>query len=370
MTLSATRDTVQIGGPIVPSALVPFNFPVAAATTIYAGDVVCTDASGNAVPLSASTALKAWGVAQRTVDNSAGAAGAKTVDAMPGVHALTNGSGGDAITAAHVGRVAYGSADATANLTDGAGLRPALGTIHGLYGTQVKIAIGTPSLYDDPSSDSDPTAGDPVVVKRVRARNIVNGNIADLTAYTVAANGARNDNVLNVEGDIVLLIGQTTASQNGLYRVGAVAVGAAPLVRVSPLPVGAAIVVGEFDVVVAAGDVYSNTVWFNTAAVTIATTDPAFFPESVTQSVALVLGTTTVTNVPVLSATKSNVLMTRRIANTSTLTVGGYCASTGGANGVTAGKLGTASVIIEACVGAGTINNADISTLNITITNR
>ena len=41
-----------------------FSDPVAATTKIYAGSLVCINASGYAVPGSTSTALKARGVAQ------------------------------------------------------------------------------------------------------------------------------------------------------------------------------------------------------------------------------------------------------------------------------------------------------------------
>jgi len=199
----------------------------------------------------------------------------------------------------------------------------------------------------------------------VRARNIVNGNIADLAAYTVASLAARNDATLNVEGDVVLLVGQTTASQNGLYVVGAVGGGTAPLTRHPAMP--AASTLTSMTVEIAVGTLYSTTRWFSTAvAPVIGTTDPAFFPEHVTQTIALVAGTTTVTNVPVLSATKSGFAITRQVANTSTSTTGGYVL-----NGApTPGVLGTATFAVMAAVAAGTINNADISTVKITVTNR
>lgn len=364
--LAAGRDTVE-------SALVPYlsplSFPIAAATSIYAGSMVATDSNGRAVPASATAALKIWGRAEKTVLNTVaagfGGAGDLSVDVKPGIFAFVNGSGADAITIAHRGRLAYASDDNTVNLTDGAGLRPVAGKIYGLFGTQVLVGLGEPSIWDESDAIE---AGNQVPV--IRARNIVNGNVADLTAYTVASNAAVNDATLNVAGDVVLLIAQTTAAENGLYVVGTVATGAAPLTRLDPLPVGAVALADAYEVDVSVGTVFGHTKWFNSAAGTVGTSDLLFFPESVTISQALVAGTMTLTSIPILSVTKSNVLMTRRIANTSTLTVGGYCATVGGANGITAGKLGTASIVIEATVGAGTINNADISTLNITIKNR
>lgn len=49
--------------------------PVAAATIIYAGSMVCLNAAGNAVPASDTAALTKFGIATDLVDNSAGAAG-------------------------------------------------------------------------------------------------------------------------------------------------------------------------------------------------------------------------------------------------------------------------------------------------------
>jgi len=478
----AARDTKE-------SALVIdgiLNFPMAAATTIYGGDVVCTDASGNAVPLSATTAIKAWGRAERTVINTAaagfGTAGDLRIDSKRGVFALANGSGADAITAAHVGRVAYGSTDATANLTDDAGLRPALGKIYGLLGSQVLVGIGEPSLYDL-ADDIAPVAGarvlaarnvitaaitltaytvaanqgvnddilnvagdvvavlaqtsaaanglyvcgtvdtgtcpltrisalptgyvfdenaarvyvaegrafggstlantaagtigtnDPVFrvraapavgIQAFRARNVVNSNVADLSAYTVASNAANNDATLGVENDIVLLVAQTTATQNGLYVIGTVGAGVAPLTRLAAMPSGYVFGSNEYEISVTSGTLFGNTKWFNSLAGTIGTDASGFVPESVTISQALVAGTMTLISVPILSATKSAISAYRKTANTSTLTVGGYVT-----NGTaTAGALGTASVEVMAAVGAGTINDADISTLHVTIRNR
>jgi hypothetical protein len=366
MTLTAVRDTKE-------SALLLdgiLSFPMAAATTIFAGDVVCTDASGNAVALTASTALRAWGRAERTVINTVpagfGAAGALRIDAKRGVYGLPNGAGADVINASHVGRLAYGGPAATANLTDGGGLRPALGKIYGLLGSDVLVGIGEPSLYD---IADDVVGGSPNAIKTARARNVVNGNVADLAAYVVASDATLNDATAGVAGNVVLLIAQTTAAQNGLYVIGTVAGGLAPLTRIAPMPTGYAFLAGEFDIAVASGTVFGNTKWFNSAAGTVGTNDPATYPEKVTISQALVAGTFTITSIPVLSVTKSFVGLTRRIANTSSLTIM-YCTTSAGANGVTAGAIGTASVIVQACVAAGTINSGDISTLEFSVHNR
>ncbi len=70
------------------------------------------------------------------------------------------------------------------------------------------------------------------------------------------------------------------------------------------------------------------------------------------------------TGVPVLSA-ESFIGFTRSTANTCTATTGGYVLN----GAATPGVLGTASFAVMASVAAGTINNADISTLQALVCN-
>ncbi len=111
----------------------------------------------------------------------------------------------------------------------------------------------------------------------------------------------------------------------------------------------------------------AGTTWVvtNTGTSVVGTTTFTMFPRSVTQSITLVAGTATITNVPVVSATKTGVYGVRTTANTSTATTGGYHP----VGAMTPGALGTASIVYDATVAAGTINNADISTLAVTIVN-
>lgn len=55
------------------------DHPVAAATTIFAGAMVCTNAAHNALPAADTSGLKFVGIAKDKVDNSAGAAGDQLV---------------------------------------------------------------------------------------------------------------------------------------------------------------------------------------------------------------------------------------------------------------------------------------------------
>lgn len=190
-------------------------------------------------------------------------------------------------------------------------------------------------------------------------RGVVTSNISDLTAFTVAS----NDGLTYAAGDRVLLAGQTTASQNGIYVVGTVASTTAPLTRAADFITG--MVYAGMVVEVSAGTLFAQSTWKLTTSgsITVDTTSINFYPRIVTQSVTLVAGTSTLSNVPLLSATKSAVFFNRTTANTCAATIQ-YNAST-----LTPGIVGTASIVVQAQVAAGTINSADISTLNVTVVN-
>lgn len=366
--LAQDRHTARYGTPdIAGVAGVPLlAFPVAAATKIYAGAMVATDASGNAVTASAVASRILWGRCEKVADNSSGAAADIYVNVSPGLFEYNNSTGVDLITKASVGQYCYAVDDNTVALTDRGGTLPLAGTIFPFdpaNPTQVIVGVGT---------GASPYATNPELVTSggsFRARTVVTANVASLAAYTVASNG---DGVTPVAGDTVLLVAQTTAAQNGPYVVGTVATGVAPLVRpdwfaaASTQKSGAVIIVGG------EGTVFKNTSWRAMVAAdtfVVDTTDGKFYPTRVSGSTALVAGTFTISTVPVFS-TKSVVTLTRAVANTSTSTTGGYAPTVAGATGVTTGVIGTAAVVVQACVAAGTINNADISTLNWTIDNQ
>jgi hypothetical protein len=58
---------------------VEVEYPVAAAVKIYAGSLVCANASGYATPAADTSGLRLAGVALEQVDNTTGANGAKNV---------------------------------------------------------------------------------------------------------------------------------------------------------------------------------------------------------------------------------------------------------------------------------------------------
>lgn len=92
-----------------------------------------------------------------------------------------------------------------------------------------------------------PQAGDLVAPPKYGVRASYTGNIANLAAATTTCDTA----VTLVEGDVVLLTEQTTASENGIYVVGPVASGVAPLTRhercksAAGLPPGTTVFISE-----------------------------------------------------------------------------------------------------------------------------
>lgn len=108
---------------------VQFSDPVAASTKIYAGSIVCINASGYAVPGSTSATLKARGVAQEQVDNSAGSAGDRRVESRRGVFPFANSTSADEITRAEIGSTCYIVDDQTVAKTSNSSARSAAGIV-------------------------------------------------------------------------------------------------------------------------------------------------------------------------------------------------------------------------------------------------
>jgi hypothetical protein len=92
------------------------EFPVAAGVKIYAGSLVCVNASGYAAPAADAAGHRFAGVALEQMDNASGADGAQTVRVRrAGVFEFDAG----AITQAMVGAAMYAADDHT---FDGAGV--------------------------------------------------------------------------------------------------------------------------------------------------------------------------------------------------------------------------------------------------------
>lgn len=109
-----------------------FVDPVAASVKCYTGAIAVLDASGNAKPGVTGTGLTARGVFQETVDNTAGAAGAKSARIESGCFPF--GSDGT-LTRAHIGKTVYIVDDQTLASTDGSATRSAAGVLKDLEGS-------------------------------------------------------------------------------------------------------------------------------------------------------------------------------------------------------------------------------------------
>ena len=260
------------------------SFIVEATTTIYAGAMVGTDTNGYAVPMSANNTLVAWGRCEKQVLSAAGSAGTEgSVNVRPGYYFLNIGTGADAITRANIGALCYAADDNSACLTSAGGTRPVLGTIVGMgadmadqSSSQVLVAVGPVAgnlAFPDESAIAPILALflGPHVVRNACFTN------QSLTAYVGVTGGTPNDGVTNVAGDRILLLGQTTASQNGIYVVGTVATGTAPLTRPADWPTGSNLP-GATTVSVSEGVAGAATQWIVTtkAPITIDTTSVAF----------------------------------------------------------------------------------------------
>lgn len=108
-----------------------FSAPIAASTTIYAGTLVALNSSGQAVPVSSASTLRAVGRAATrgglsVWDNASGSAGAFDVVIEEGIFYWDNG---DSVAQADVGKVAYGVDDQTVAKSSNTGARSVAGVI-------------------------------------------------------------------------------------------------------------------------------------------------------------------------------------------------------------------------------------------------
>lgn len=106
-----------------------------------------------------------------------------------------------------------------------------------------------------------------------KVRGVTEANQANLAAFVVS-----NDGITYVAGDRILLAGQTTGAENGIYVVGTVDT-TAPLTRAVDWATGDTVPTGTM-IVVDAGTLGAKSTWkvSNTGDVTVGTTTPTFFP--------------------------------------------------------------------------------------------
>ena len=122
--LAAERDTRRRNGD-------QMSYPVAAATKIFAGAIVCiSTASGYATKGATATTLRAVGIADETADNSGGAAGDVQVKTRAdGWFRFANSASTDQLALADVGANCYVVDDQTVAKTDGSSTRSLAGKV-------------------------------------------------------------------------------------------------------------------------------------------------------------------------------------------------------------------------------------------------
>jgi len=133
--LTKDKDTKQQLGEVQ-------EFPVLAATTIYAGALGCLNAAGWAVPGAAATTLVAAGRADAQADNSAGANGDINVKLRAGTFRFENSAAADEITQAEIGDNCYIVDDQTVAKTDGTASRSVAGKVIQVDSQGVWVRLG------------------------------------------------------------------------------------------------------------------------------------------------------------------------------------------------------------------------------------
>lgn len=119
--LTKGRHTPERAGDVI-------SHPVAASTKLFTGGIGVLD-GGWLKPGRTATGLKAVGVIQDEVDNSAGANGDLSCDVRRRATFRFANSGSDPVGRSHIGGTAYIVDDQTVAATDGTGTRSAAGKI-------------------------------------------------------------------------------------------------------------------------------------------------------------------------------------------------------------------------------------------------
>jgi hypothetical protein len=131
--LSGERDTKRRTGQLL-------SLPMATATKIYEGSIVCLNAGGYATKGAVAATLRAAGRALSTVDNP-GANGALNIDVERGIFKFENSAGADEITLADYGKDVYILDDQTVALTSGGAARSIAGKVRGVEADGVWVEI-------------------------------------------------------------------------------------------------------------------------------------------------------------------------------------------------------------------------------------
>lgn len=143
VALTQSKDILKYGVDAKPSEL-PMGMSVKGGVVIHKGALVANGA-GFVRPARnvASNTDIVLGVAAETIDNSAGADGAKVLShIVRGVFAFANSSAGEAIAATEIGAVVFAADDQTVSKTSNSAARVAAGKCVGFDGALVLVEVG------------------------------------------------------------------------------------------------------------------------------------------------------------------------------------------------------------------------------------
>jgi hypothetical protein len=379
--ISPLGDADQVQIPII-------AVPMSANLQIWGGGMVASDTSGNLVKADAGTAVIVLGTARKNVNNlntnpPFGAAGAIVAEVVLGVQPMNISTDGGAITNANRYQDVFVVDDQTISLSDGGGARLRAGYLFNIDPTSGLANV----MFGDATPTARAAAGGAASASTAyKARAVVTAlsgaytgsTTGVLTASANAAFGTQDGVATLAVGDTVFLPEGTTnitaASDAGPYVITALGAAGAKWILTRPswwetaAVVGTAVPIGAIIEIGGEGTNYGGSEWkiFAAKGQIIDTNAPLLWPKVLNRSVTLVAGTATaITNMPVRGTTgQTAITFFRTTINTATATI-----QYGVVPVPTAGAIGTASIVPMAQVGAGTINNADISTLIMTVTN-
>lgn len=219
------------------------SLPVDANTIIEGGRLVWSRidtgyATNSTYALAHPTNVRCWGICAQHTDNSTatpqsganGTAGSCMVPLYAGVSLL---KGDSTVTLVDMGSYVYLQSDSgttapTVQDTDGGGSLPLVGYVAPYV--RSSTASPDPSAIPVAIGMARPDVANPELPggssSAYRMTGVVTSNVGTLSSFTVAST-----DLTFVAGDQVLLVNQTTASQNGPYVVGTVTTGTAPLTR-------------------------------------------------------------------------------------------------------------------------------------------
>lgn len=132
--LTIERKTPKLGQDALPSYTTNAGVNMEAAAKCFAGGMVGRNAAGNATAAAAAS-IAVLGVAESTIDNTAGIAGALTIAPRIGVFQFNNSASADLIAVANVGQDCYVVDDNTVALTNSNNTRCRAGVIVGVDAT-------------------------------------------------------------------------------------------------------------------------------------------------------------------------------------------------------------------------------------------